>query len=161
MSHRSFKGVLTKFIMFSSTSMVGTVVDLGCHWLMCNILFSGYFGQFILAPLISFELAALTNFTIAYHWVWRERIDNRSVRTFWKRFLIYNASATGVFVVKLGSMQVIHLIFPGLYPVLCNLIALCISGGLNFFMNEWILFKEKDTSPEEKKEEETGPSSSE
>lgn len=143
MGNSAFREMLTKFVMFASTSVAGTIVDLAVHWVLAHWVFASYFGQFILAPAISFELAALTNFVIAYHWVWRERISNRSARTFWMRFLIYSASSAGVFLVKIILMQILHWIFPSLAPVLCNLIAMCFSGTLNFFMNEWVLFRKE------------------
>lgn len=143
MRGKAIRALLKKFVMFASTSVAGTLVDLGVHWILAHRVFSSYFGQFLLAPAISFELAALTNFSIAYHWVWRERITHRSTRTFWMRFLIYSASSAGVFIVKLLVMQLLHWVFPTLDPVLCNLISLCFSGTLNFFMSEWVLFRKE------------------
>ena len=63
--------ILKKFIVFSLTSVAGTIVDLGLHWLLSEYVFDGsYWGSFWIAPTISFELATLTNFFIAYYWVW-------------------------------------------------------------------------------------------
>ena len=102
-----------------------------------------------MAPVISFELAVLTNFLIAYYFVWRERISQRSVRSFFRHFAGYNATATGVFCIKLLVMQGFHLLFVALgwfqgttyEPVLCNMLALCISGCFSFVLNEFVVFK--------------------
>ena len=79
---RSWKELLSKFVMFVLTSSLGTVVDLGLHWLLSVYFFKGnYWGSYWIAPTISFELAAITNFCIAYFFVWRERISQRNVRS--------------------------------------------------------------------------------
>ncbi len=73
--------ILTRFAVFSVTSGAGTLVDLGVHWwLAASFLQERYWWTFWVAPVISFELAVLTNFLIAYYFVWRERISKRSTR---------------------------------------------------------------------------------
>jgi len=136
--------------MFSLTSGVGTIVDLGLHWfLSARFHPDSYWWSFWIAPFISFEVAVMTNFLIAYHFVWRERISHRNTRSFWRHYAAYNATATGVFFIKLAVMQGFHLLLLPLgwfqnssfEPVLCNLLALCISGGFNFAMSEFVIFK--------------------
>ena len=142
--------ILKRFAVFSVTSGAGTLVDLGVHWwLAASFLQERYWWTFWVAPVISFELAVLTNFLIAYYFVWRERISQRSVRSFFRHFAGYNATATGVFFIKLLIMQGFHLLFVALgwfqgttyEPVLCNLLALCISGCFSFVLNEFVVFK--------------------
>ncbi|MBR1705476.1 MAG: GtrA family protein [Bacteroidales bacterium] len=136
------KEILTKFIMFSATSGVGTLVDLGVLWVFSHYVFNGtYWGEFWLSPFISFECAVLTNFVIAYYFVWRERISRRSTRSFFRHYAAYNATCTGVFLVKMAILQGVHFLFPSLDVVWCNLLALCLSGGINFFMSEWVIFR--------------------
>ena len=97
--------LLKRFAVFSVTSGAGTLVDLGVHWwLAASFLQERYWWTFWVAPVISFELAVLTNFLIAYYFVWRERISQRSVRSFFRHFAGYNATATGVFLIKLLFM---------------------------------------------------------
>ena len=148
--HKRIVEVLTKYIMFSLTSGFGTLVDLGLHWLLSVHFFpDSYWWTFWVAPFISFECAVLTNFNVAYFFVWRERISRRSPRSYGRHYAAYNATATGVFFIKLAVMQGIHFIFITLgwlqewsmEPVLCNLLALCVSGGFNFVMNEFVIFK--------------------
>ncbi len=142
--------VLRKLAMFSLSSGAGTVVDLGLHWYLSARFFQeSYLWTFWVSPFISFELSVLTNFLIAYHFVWRERISKRNTRSFWRHFAAYNATATGVFLIKLAAMQGFHLMLLTLdwfqdasyEPVLCNLLSLIISGGFNFVMNEFVIFR--------------------
>ena len=142
--------LLKRFAVFSVTSGAGTLVDLGVHWwLAASFLQERYWWTFWVAPVISFELAVLTNFLIAYYFVWRERISKRSPRSFMRHYAGYNAAATGVFFIKLLVMQGIHLLmvafgwFQGktYEPALCNMLALCISGCFSFVLNEFVVFK--------------------
>jgi putative flippase GtrA len=149
--------LLTKFVMFSITSGAGTLVDLGVHWwLAAAYLPDTYWWSFWVAPLISFELAVLTNFLIAYNLVWRERISHRNTRSFFRHYAAYNATATGVFFIKLLAMQGFHLMLIALdwfqdksyEPVLCNLLALCVSGCFSFVLNEFVIFKKVEKKKE-------------
>lgn len=145
MRKNRLRELLTKFSMFVLSSGIGTLVDLGIHWLLSTYVFHGaYWGSYWVAPIISFECAVTTNFAIAYYFVWRERITRRNRRSFWRHYAAYNATATGVFAIKMAAMQGIHFLWPVLAPVLCNLLALCVSGGFNFFMSEWVIFRRTD-----------------
>lgn len=146
---RSGKEILSKFVMFALTSSVGTVVDLGLHWLLAAYAFRGnYWGTFWLAPTISFEVAAIANFCIAYFFVWTERISQHNVRSFFRHLAAYNAACIGAYILKLIAMQGFHFLFVSLNwmqestfePVLCNLLGLCFSGGFNFVMSEFVIF---------------------
>ena len=161
--NRSKTELLKNFILFSLTSMVGTVVDLALHWVLSAFLFRGnYWGSFWVAPIVSFEVAAMVNFIIAYFFVWKERISQRSVRSFWRHFAAYNAAGVGAFLIKFAVMQGLHFAFVSLgwfqqttlEPVICNLIGLCFSGTFNFFMSEFLIFNK--TSKREKMPEELG-----
>ena len=149
---RTWKEILTKFLAFSLTSSAGTVVDLGLHWVLATFVFAGsYWGSYWVAPTISFEVAALTNFVIAYFFVWKERISQRSVRSFFRHFAGYNAACIGAYLIKLLAMQGIHFLFQSqgwlqewsFEPVLCNLIGMCFSGIFNFIMGEFVIFGKK------------------
>lgn len=149
-SRNRLYGLMTRFVVFSVTSGAGTLVDLGLHWLLSARYFpDSYWWGLWISPLISFEVAVLVNFLIAYYYVWRERISRRGTRSFWRHYAAYNATNTGVFFVKLAVMQGLHFIFVWLgwfqdasfEPVLCNLLALCVSGTINFFVNEFVIFR--------------------
>ena len=142
--------LLMRFAVFSVTSGAGTLVDLGGHWWLSScFLQDRYWWTFWVSPLISFELAVLTNFLIAYYLVWKERISHRNTRSFFRHYAAYNATATGVFCIKLLAMQGFHLLFVSLgwfqnasyEPVLCNMLALCISGCFSFVVNEFVVFR--------------------
>ncbi len=152
MTNRTRKELFTKFVMFMLTSSAGTVVDLGLHWVFCEFVFNGnYWGSFWIAPTISFEVAALVNFIIAYFFVWKERITHRSVRSFWRHFAGYNAATIGAYLIKFIAMQGLHFLFVSLNwiqewslePVFCNLLGLCFSGVFNFIMSEFVIFSKK------------------
>ena len=149
-SRKKLSEFLLRFAVFSITSGVGTLVDLGVHWwLSASFLQDRYWWTFWVSPVISFELAVITNFLIAYYYVWRERISQRTTRSFFRHYAGYNATATGVFFVKLLVMQGIHLLMVSLgwfqdktyEPVLCNMLAMCLSGVLSFVLNEFVVFK--------------------
>ena len=151
-TRKRFGELLTRFVMFSITSGAGTLVDLGGHWWLSATFFPGrYWWTFWVAPIISFEAAVLTNFFIAYYLVWRERISQRTPRSFLRHYAGYNAAATGVFFGKLLIMQGFHLLLVALgwfqdksyEPALCNLLALCISGFFSFALNEFVVFRKK------------------
>ena len=147
--NRSWTELLKNFMMFSLTSLAGTIVDLGLHWVFSTFLFKGnYWGSFWIAPTISFEVAAMTNFVIAYFFVWKDRISQRSVRSFWRHFAAYNAAGVGAYLIKFVAMQGLHFLFlsQGWFqettfePVICNMLGLCFSGGFNFVMSEFFIF---------------------
>jgi len=150
--NRSWKEIFTKFIMFMVTSVAGTALDLVLHWLLTAYVFKGnYWGCFWIAPTVSFEMAAVTNFAIAYFFVWKERISERSLRSFNRHFWAYNAATIGAYLIKLAAMQGLHFLFVSLNwlqdwtlePVLCNLLGMCFSGVFNFFMSEFVIFNKK------------------
>ena len=154
--------LLMRFAMFSITSGAGTLVDLGGHyWLSSSYMPDHYWWTFWVSPVISFEAAVITNFVIAYFWVWRERISKRSPRSFLRHYAAYNAAATGVFFIKLLVMQGIHLLMVAFgwfqnksyEPVLCNMLALCVSGCFSFVLNEFIVFRKIEKKVDEQSEE--------
>lgn len=149
---RSWKELLKKFVMFALTSSVGTIVDLGLHWVLSTYAFRGnYWGSYWIAPTISFEVAAIANFCIAYFFVWKERISQHNVRSYFRHLAGYNAACIGGYILKVIAMQGVHFLFLSLNwiqdwtlePVICNLLALCFSGGFNFFMSEFVIFNKR------------------
>ena len=115
---------------------------MGVLFVLSEFVFDRYFGVYILAPFISFECAVLTNFIFSFFFVWKDRVRGQSVVYFIRKYLVYNTSATGTFIVKLGILLLFEVVF-GWHVVFCNLAALCISGLLNFSMGEWVVFRKK------------------
>ena len=125
---------------FSMSTLAGTAVDMLVLWVFKQFVFKGwYYGEYMISPVISFFFALLTNFSLAYFIVWKDRVSHRRVRSFLRHFAGYGISSLGGFVVKMGLLLLIEKLFH--FDVLiCNLLALCVSGLVNFAMNEWVVF---------------------
>lgn len=135
--------LLKRFAAYFFASLLGTGVDTLVLWLCSHFLLSGsYFGRNILSPVISFECAVLVNFCTSYFLIWRERITRYNARSFFRHYGAYNLSCTGTFLFKLLLLQIIVLLFR-FDVVICNLIALCFSGLINFALDETVIFKRK------------------
>ena len=144
MHRRSFRALCVRYIKFLLTSAVGTAADFLVLWVCSDMLFKGsYFEEFILSPFLGFECSVLANFFVAYGYVWRERVSQRSWRSFGRHFFGYNLSCTGSFGVKLLLILLVEWLFH-LDVLLCNLIALCFSGLLNFFLQDRLVFGNKN-----------------
>ena len=140
-SKASWLRMLVKLLKFSSTSLLGTGVDTLVLWLCSDYVFSdSYVGVNIISPAISFEAAALNNFTLAYFFIWNDRLSIQNVRSFVRHFLGYNLSCMGVFLLKMGFLLLIQYLFRW-DVILCNLLAVCLSGFFNFLMNERVIFR--------------------
>ena len=141
--------LLIRYAKFAGTSAVGSVVDTLVLWLLSDLVFTkGYWGEYIISPLISFQCAVAVNFTISYFYVWKDRTRKRpdaSVRRFFKLFGAYDISASVVFLFRLGVLLLIER-FTGWDVVICNLIAMCFSGIINFTVNTLLIFKKKKIS---------------
>lgn len=129
-------------VKFSASTLVGTAVDTAVLWVCAHLWLTGYAGERLLAPTISFVAATLANFVVAYFWVWRDRITARSVRSFCRHYGGYFLSCIGGFLVKMIFLQAFSLAL-GWDVVWCNLLALCFSGIFNFAMNELVVFRRK------------------
>ena len=134
---------LLRYLKFMLSTLGGTAVDCGVMWLLAEVLFADVkWVGLVLAPTLSFECAVLTNYTLAYFFVWKDRVGERSARGFWGRFLFYNVSCIAAFLIKMVPFILIRH-FAGLNVVVCNLIALVFSGIFNFVMNEWVIFRKR------------------
>ena len=137
MQKSKIKKLIFRFIAFTTSTLAGTVVDFIVLWVFSHFIFKGWYaGEYVISNFISFECAVLANFACAYFFVWKDRISERSTRSFLRHYLGYNLSSTGGYLIQ----QVL----------ICKIPALAISGGLNFIMNEWIVFRKKksdDGSP--------------
>ena len=121
---------------------MGTIVDTLVLLLFSYIFKGWYIGTYIIAPLISFEASVLVNFTLSFFFVWKDRIVRKTKKGFLKKYLQYNLSCSGIFMVKMGFLLIIENI-AGWHVVLCNLLALCFSGVLNFAVNEFVIFRKR------------------
>lgn len=136
--------LLKRYMKYMGTSLAGTLTDTLVLWLLSDFIFNdGYWGQYIVSPVISFQCAVIVNFTIFYFYVWRDRTrsDGRAVR-FFRRFLAFDLSCSTVFLLRLGLLLIIEK-FSGWDVVICNLVAMCFSGVLNFLLNNLVIFKKR------------------
>ena len=141
--------LLIRYANFAGTSAVGSVVDTLVLWLLSDLVFTkGYWGEYIISPLISFQCAVAVNFTISYFYVWKDRTRKRpdaSVHRFFRLFGAYNLSSSVVFLFRLGVLLIIEM-FTGWDVVICNIAAMCFSGIINFTVNNLLIFKKKKIS---------------
>lgn len=139
---------LIRYAKFAGTSAVGSIVDTLVLWLLSDLIFNrGYWGEYIISPLISFQCAVAVNYTISYFYVWKDRTRKRpdaSARRFFKLYGAYNLSNSAVFLFRLGILLLIES-FTGWDVVICNLVAMCFSGIINFAINNLLIFKQKKT----------------
>jgi putative flippase GtrA len=136
--------LLKRYLKYAGTSIAGTIVDTLVLWLMSDFVFRDvYWAQYILSPAISFQCALATNYLIFYFYVWRDRTkEDRSRYNFLRRFLAYDLSCTTVFLLRLLLLLMIERV-SGWDVVVCNLIAMCFSGILNFLSNNLIVFRKR------------------
>lgn len=139
---------LVRYAKFAGTSAVGSIVDTLVLWLLSDLIFTrGYWGEYILSPLISFQCAVAVNYMISYFYVWKDRTRKRSdasIRRFFRLYGAYNLSSSAVFLFRLGVLLLIER-FTGWDVVICNLVAMCFSGIINFAINNRLIFKKKKT----------------
>ena len=137
---------LVRYAKFAGTSVVGSIVDTLVLWLLSDLIFTrGYWGEYIISPLISFQCAVAVNYMISYFYVWKDRTRKRSdasVRRFFRLYGAYNLSSSVVFLFRLGALLLIERFF-GWDVVICNLVAMCFTGIINFAINNLVIFKKK------------------
>lgn len=131
---------LVRFLKYSGTSLAGTLVDTLVLWILSDLVFTkGYWGEYVVSPAISFQCAVVTNFLISYFYVWKDRKKTRNPLL---TFLYYDMSCTAVFLLRLGFLLLVERIF-GWDVVICNLVAMCVTGIINFVMNNQVIFRKR------------------
>lgn len=137
--------MVARYLKFMVSTLGGTAVDCMVMWLLAEVLFRGNNAVALLvAPTVSFECAVITNYTLAYFFVWKDRVGEHTHRGFFSRFLPYNVSCIAAFLIKMVPFVIIRH-FAGFNVVVCNLLALIFSGLFNFVMNEWVIFRKRST----------------
>lgn len=139
---RKFLNKLLRLVKFSSFSLVGTAVDTAVLWFCAHRLFKGYAGEYILSPVISFEISCIVNFLVFARFVWGDRLRDMRMRTKLRRAGEYQLTCTGVFLVKLAFLQIIGMTFH-IDVVWANFMALMLSGLLNFIINDLVIFRNR------------------
>lgn len=134
--------ILKRVPKFIIGNVVGTLVDTLVLWVFSHFVFDGYVGEVIISPVISFECAVLVNFLLSYHFIWKDRVPQMTSRSFLRHVWPYNISCIGGFLVKMGALMLIQYLTKW-DVVICNLLALCVSGTFNFAMNEFVVFRKR------------------
>lgn len=134
--------ILHRFPKFVAGNLAGTLVDTVVLWLFSHLVFHDYVGEVLISPFISFECAVLVNFIFSYYVTWKDRVSQTTTRSFLRHYAGYNASCTGAFMFKMVVLMLIQWLTQW-DVVICNLLALCVSGTINFVMDEFVIFKRK------------------
>lgn len=108
-------------------------------WLLSTFIFESYVGDYIIAPAISFEAAMFKNYVASYFWIWKDRVKKKK-GDFFKRLFYYNLSTVFVFLIKLGILLIVERL-THLDVIWCNLIALSVSGIINLYAQDKLVFK--------------------
>ena len=132
--------MVNRILLFILTNGFGTLIDTLVLWVFSTFVFESYVGDYIVSPIISFEAAVLCNFISSYFLIWKNRVSKRNSRSFWRHYLGYNLTSSGVFVIKMGFLLLFEWLFSW-NVIVCNLAALCISGTINYAISEWVIFK--------------------
>jgi putative flippase GtrA len=131
-----------RFLKFVVSRLLGTLVDTIVLWVLTKFLFFSYVGQYIIAPAISFEVAMFHNYLLSYYFIWQTVVPRKNKRDFFIRLVSYNISTLFGFFVKMGFLLLFERLF-GWDVLLCNIAALSISGFVNFFLSEKVVFKKR------------------
>ena len=144
---------------YACATSLGAVVEMAIRWLLAHVIVknTSFSGKDSLSILIASEIAILVNFTTAYFFVWRDRITKRSPRSYFRHYLAFALTANILMVLKVA----LALFFKDLFRwavVICDFVALIISGTVNFVLNEMVIFKDRKQllqkyDPEEIEEE--------
>ena len=84
-------GILIRYVKFLGTSIIGTSVDMLVLFILSDFVFEkGYWGEYVLSPVLSFQCAVLVNYTIFYFYVWKDRVASlRSLLLVLLIFVLY------------------------------------------------------------------------
>lgn len=130
------------YLKFLLSRIVGTLVDTFILWMLSAYVFTSYVGIYLVSPTISFEFAVVSNFLFSYFWIWRKRISSNNIKTFFIRFFAFNIASVMGFAIKMSLLLLFERLF-GWNVVFCNIVALLISGIVNFIIAEFVIFKKK------------------
>ena len=110
-----------------------------------HVFTDGFWGEYIVSPVISFQCAVAVNYVISYFFVWKDRTRDRpdaSVGRFFRLYLKYNLTNSTVFLLRLGLLLLVERL-TGWDVVVCNLTAMLFSGILNFIIDNLLIFRKR------------------
>ena len=131
-----------RFLEFFLTRNIGTAVDCGILWVLADCVFNGsYVGTNIVSPTISFEVATFVNYLTSYYLIYNTRIHDHGKSAFLRRFVKFNVSSIVGFLLKMVFLLLFEH-WTGWHVVICNLLALTLSGMFNYsFAELWVFGK--------------------
>lgn len=133
---------MKRFLKFVATSLVGGTVDMVLVWLLSGYVFSGYWGEVVVTPMISFECSVIVGFAFCWLFVWNDRVEKGDSRSFLKSLGAFNLSNIGVFVLRMVLVMLLERVIAD-NLLICNLIARMLAGLLNFIISDRLIFKIK------------------
>ena len=130
--------MLLSFIKFSIVGLAGTLVNMAVYALAVQ---SGLY--YLAAAIVSFSVAVTNNFYWNFRWTFKGQTANRSMRNKYCRFF-------GVSVLNLGVNLLLLGAFVERFDMdknLAQLVSIGLVSVLNYFMNVWFTFGEKENEP--------------
>jgi dolichol-phosphate mannosyltransferase len=129
------KNVLSpRLVKFGIVGASGVVVNVGCLYLLTEIVRIPYF----VASPIAIELSIISNFTINHLWTWRDRAGEGKLREKVVRYHI-GAGATAV-LANYGILILLTEVF-GLHYMISNLIGIAVGTFSNYLINDLWTFR--------------------
>ena len=142
--HKSsgMKPVLLRYIQYIVTSAAGAVVEVIVLWLLSDYVLDGSFwNEYIVSPIIAFQCSIPVNYIVASRYVWKDRggdrkgLDNDQRL---RRVILFALVTTLIFIARIAALLVVEACFQW-DVVVCSLVAMVVSGLLNFIIsNKWI-----------------------
>jgi putative flippase GtrA len=134
--------LIKRYVKFLGMSLLSTGVELLVLWLLSDYVFHGkYWGEYMVSPTIAFEISLAVNFLVSYYYIWKDRTQTRE-KGFLRLFVAYNLSSTAVFLLRLGVILIVEMLL-GWDVLICNIIAMCFSGILNFLVSNNLVFRRR------------------
>ncbi len=134
---------LVRFIKFAGVGLIAGTVDISLVWVFTKFIFSGYFGEVILSPVISYECSIIIGFIFSWYFIWNDRLSTGGRSEFWKRLAAYNVSNVGIFALRVLLVMMFEKIWDGGNLVIINTISRILAGLLNFVITDKLIFKKK------------------
>jgi putative flippase GtrA len=132
-----------RFFRFNVVAALGIGVRLAVAW----ALVSGLGLHYLIGTTLAIEASILHNFFWHLHWTWGEAgaLSGRrgNVATNHVLFLAVAFHASNGLVSFLGAMVLMPVLVgsSGLHHLVANFIAVCVTGLLNFFLGDRLIFR--------------------
>jgi putative flippase GtrA len=135
-----------RFLRFNVVSVLGIGVRLLAAWAFVN----GLGLHYLVGTTLAIEVSILHNFFWHLHWTWGPAESERGGRDEAQRnhifFRCVAFHASNGLVTFLGALVLMPFLVGslGLHHLVANLIAVCFTGLLNFFLGDRLVFRQSD-----------------